>query len=168
MARWISSGSGGDWPSATGRSAIRCKLNVYIANVSKILRTWSIRQLTTSVRTYFSGNTARASAVGTTNSGMIAIALISFVQENSMWCPMPTGGSGGFSPVSTPPAGDGKTSLSGISILEASSAFKGIKYVPTKPPKRAAPTLSGCLSARSVLARFCDYPRVSWEHSYQS
>src|SRR3569833_264309 len=32
MARYMRSGSGGDCPSATGRSAIRCKLKVFFSN----------------------------------------------------------------------------------------------------------------------------------------
>lgn len=40
---------------------------------------------------------------------------------------MPTGGSGGFLPVSTPPAGDGSTSLSGTSMREASSGLSGMR-----------------------------------------
>ena len=51
--------------------------------------------------------------------------------------------------MSTPPDLDGRTSLTGISIRATSSGCSGQRYVPTKPPNSAAPTLSGCLSVHS-------------------
>jgi hypothetical protein len=109
--------------------------------------------LTTSCLGYSLGSTSRAFAVGTSKLGMTATALISFAQGNLIWCPIPKGGSGGRSPVSIPPAGAGNTSLSGISTRATSWGASGFRYVPTKPPKRAAPTLSGCRSRQqsSVL-----------------
>lgn len=84
-------------------------------------------KLTTSGRGYSAGSTALAFAVATSKSGMIATALISFAQGNLMWCPMPRGGSGGLAPVSTPPAGEGRTSARGISIRATSSGASGFK-----------------------------------------
>lgn len=52
--------------------------------------------------------------------------------------------------MSTPPAGSGRTSLSGISLRSASSALSSLRYVPTNPPYKAAAMLSGCRSRWSV------------------
>lgn len=53
--------------------------------------------------------------------------MISLAQGNEMRWPMPYGGLGGILPVSTPPAGSGRTSLRGISTRATSSGFRGFR-----------------------------------------